>query len=34
MDFMDLYDLPMERTTYDSDDDEDTVNDEDDKFNF
>ena len=33
MDFMDLYDLPMERTTYDSDD-EDTVNDEDDKFNF
>lgn len=34
MDFMDLYDLPMERTIYDGDDDEDTVNDEDDKFNF
>lgn len=34
MDFMDLYDLPIERTTYDNDDDEDTMNDEDDKFNF
>lgn len=34
MDFMDLYDLPIEHTTYDNDDDEDITNDEDDKFNF